>query len=236
MGVLNKFTKVPEHKPYEFNFNRAFVLVIGTIAAICMAALLFSCSIEKKIAKTYKNAEVYNPLTKEDSLHLLRASKKVIKAQPPKTIPGKTIKVPYPVKTIVTIPDTIGLQSLKDSFQSELEAQGISLTDQLNKNYDKAYKDGFKNGYTTRNKEIAKDSFNLKLPDTTNLPDEGTEADLSDCQISLAIAKENIIKVTAERDIYNKQANKFWLWLLIGLIVGGGVVKIYSVLKSKLPA
>lgn len=134
------------------------------------------------------------------------------------------------IKLLHTLPY---LQRIADSLTDVV----LSQTESYNNNIDEVIRDcnkavriALKTGY-----KQALDSFStIQLPpDTIHNCDE-LELDLSDFQQRLRIAQGEVIKVTAERDIYKKQANRWWLYLLIGLAVGATVVKLTGLFKPKI--
>lgn len=200
------------------------------IIILCLA-ILHSCSIEKKIAKTYRNAEIYNPLTRQDSLHLLRASKKVIKEKEPKIIPAKTIRVNVPVKTYLI--DSIRLSEIEDSIGIAASEDRNRLVDDCIKSVTEALKTGIKEGYNQRNRELAKDGINVPIPADTVPPDLELIAELKDCQLSLRITEDSSLFY---RTLYldKKKQSKDRLWLIILLSVCLGASVFFNIKKAGL--
>ena len=184
---------------------------------------LYSCSIEKKVARTYRDAEIYNPLSREDSLHLLRASKKVIKEKPPKIIQGKTIRVPVPIKTYIL--DSLRLTEIEDSLGIAAAEDRNNLVDDCNKSVidarNKALQAGIKEGYNQRNKELAKDGINVPIPADTIPPDFELLAELKDCQLSLRIIQDSALFYRTLYVEKKKQAkNRLWLIIALSILLG----------------
>lgn len=234
MGLLNKkYYTVPDNKRYDFNINKAIAWVLFVIVVLGIAKALSSCSLEKKIAKTYRNAEAYNPLTKTDSLHLLRASKKVIKASaPPKVTPPKTITVKVPVKTYIL--DTSRLKFIEDSLGIASSENINGIVDDCIKSVNTAksegIKIGIKEGYNQRNKELQKDGVNVQLPSDTIPPDLETIAELADCQFTSRMYQDSTLYY---RTLYNdkKKQAKERFWLILALI-GSLAVSVFFNVKQ----
>lgn len=231
MGILNKYTQIPDHKPYHFNLEKAVMIIGSIIAGIFIVFLFFSCNPYKKILTR-------SPKTTSDTAAILKIAKGVVRDKPAKLIPGKTIIKKVPVGKIIKVLDSALISKLSDSLINA----SINQADNYNNNIDavindcnKAVKKALQKGYSQALDSISTLTYTEHTPDTISVADNETLIDLTACQVSLRTSNAALIKVTAERDIYKKQANKFWLWLIIGLVVGGGVVKIISVLKPKIP-
>jgi len=237
MGVLNKkkssWHTVPDNVDYSKKATRDFLLFACVAALLSIILLLATgCSTSRKVRKAYEKAAAYSPITAKDSSNAFVIGKKVIKNTPPKIIPGKTIIKKIPVDRIKKVLDTALIERIADSLTDVV----LSQTENYNNNIDEVIRDcnkavriALKQGY-----KQALDSFSTILlpPDTIFNCDE-LELDLSDFQQRLRIAQGEVIKVTAERDIYKKQANRWWLYLLIGLAVGATVVKLTGLFKPK---
>jgi ABC-type amino acid transport system permease subunit len=224
MGVLNKkIWQVPEREPYTFNINKAIAWVLFIITVCGLIIALSSCSIEKKVAKTYRNAEIYNPLTREDSLHLIRASKKVIKPLAPKVLPAKTITVKVPVKTYVL--DSVRLMEIEDSLGIYVAENINNIVDDCIKSVNQAKKEalllGIKEGYNQRNKELKKDSLQITIPPEVQTPDLELIAELNDCRLSFRIKEDSCLVYRTLMIDKKKQAkDRLWLILLLSILLG----------------
>jgi len=242
MGLLIKYIKpVPLNQSYRKRAFKDFLLFIGLLAAIgALSALLFGCSLEKKIAKTYRNAEAYNPLTKVDSLHLIRAAKKVIKSSDKPKV--EKIRVPYPVIKLKTVLDTNAIQQITDSLQIANADQLNTIVDGCLKDateaYQKGLKEGIKAGYAKKAKEIPQDSIDVTLPNEPTQAEEEMSLDLHDCQISLSIQRDSTLIYRTEMLIHKKQSkDRFWLILVLSaLLVGSVWLHIKKLVKTNVSA
>lgn len=235
MGVVNKkWYTVPDKDPYRFDIDKAIIKVLCFIAGVSLLFLMFGCSFKHKVAKTYEKAAGYSPITAKDSLNAIKIGKKVIKEKPPKLIPGKTIKVP--VKSIVKVTDTNHIKHLSDSFENAMgkDANDIAqgCLDDVQSTQSKYYKKGFNDGYKKGLSEFPSDSIDITTPDIT-IPDE-VDTELTECQLNLRETQRQVIALTAEKEIYRKQSNKWWLWLLGGLLGGAILGKFIKLSPTKL--
>lgn len=231
MGVLNKkyswFT-VPDNEPYHFDFDKAIIRVLIGIVLLGMIVAIASCSMNKKIAKAYEFAANTNPVTAKDSLNGIKIGKKLLPKEKPKIIPGKTIRVPYPVNKIKKVIDTIELERLTDSIFIAHSEEINNTVDECIANEKAALQRGIKEGYKKRNNELSKDSFETKTPDTVFIPDNEASLDLSDCEIKLRQAQASLIASEAVKNTY-----KWLFWLLLGGVIVGGVFGIKKLLTPK---
>lgn len=236
MGVLNKkYWQVPDGEPYK-DYTTLFIAGVASLIGIVVVILLSGCSIERKVAKTYRNAEIYNPISKEDSLHLLRASKKVIPIVKPKVIPPKTVRVNVPVKTYVL--DEERYNQILDSLGIEAAENINELVDDCIKSVNDAKKEGIriglKEGYQQRNNELKRDSFKINIPAEPIPPDLETIAELKDCQLSLSIYRDSALVYRSQLEIKNKEA-KTRLWIIILLAVSLSGTWLWKLFKKVNP-
>ena len=240
MGVLNKkkssWHTVPDNVDYSKQITKDFLLF--TCVAVLLSIILLlatGCSTSRKVRKSYEKAAAYSPITTKDSANAFIIGRKVIRAVPPKIVPGKTVIKRVPVDRIKKVLDTSLIAHIADSLTDVV----LSQTDNYNSNIDglirdcnKAVRIALKQGY-----KQALDSFStIQLPDDTIPNCEETEMELSDFQQRLRIAQGEGIKVTAERDIYRKRARNL-MWLVIALGIVGGISIFFNVkngFKSKI--
>lgn len=220
MGVLNKYLKpVPYKDNYRKRAKVDLLLFIGLFIAIFIIILLLTgCSTSTKVRKVYKKAAAYSPITTEDSLNAIAIGRKVIKFQPPKIIPGKTIIKKIPIDKLVL--DTALISKIADSLLQVTLSQADTYNsniDELIRDCDKAVRKGIKEGYKQALDSVGK----IKLPDEIIPPDTEMQSDLADCQLNLSLAQASTISLTAERNVY-KQQSKERLWILI--VLGAGML------------
>ena len=212
---------------------------------LCLAVIVFvlatfttftSCNPTKR---AYKKIEKLEPKSKADTTRLLKRAMTVIKPTQPKTLPGKTIRVPYPVNKIVAVLDSNRLKAITDSLYLA-NGQILDCTRQI----EEACKVCRQQAYY----ELRNITYETKEPDTVLIPDPATLAGLQlvnmqlvDSSIALRHHRTTIAKYEAERDSLGWAAKrtfalfigKFW-WLIlfaIGLPVGFKYLK----LRSKFP-
>ena len=210
---------------------------------LCLAVIVFvlatftGCNPTKR---AYKGIEKHEPKSKADTTRLLKRAMTVIPKTQPKTLPGKTIRVPYPVDKIKTVLDSNRLKAIVDSLQ---DATGTVITD-CSKAIEEACKVCRQQAYY----ELRNETYETKEPDTIVVPDPATLADLQltnmrlvDSSIALRSNRATIAAYEAERDSLGWAAKrtvalfigKFWwlILLLIGLPLGFKYLK----LRSKFP-
>lgn len=236
MGVLNKkyswFT-VPDNVDYKKRAKSDLWIIVGVLAALGCIFTLASCSTARKVRKSYEKAAAYSPITTKDSANAFIIGRKVIKSSPPKIIPGKTIIKKVPVDRIKKVLDTALIAHIADSLTDAVLSQTENYNDNIDeviRDCNKAVRIALKQGY----KQALDSFYTIQLPDDTIPNCEETEMELSDFQQRLRIAQSEVIKVTAESDIYKKRSNKWWIYLLIGFAVGFGGAKLSSLFKSKI--
>lgn len=220
MGVLNKYlSPVPQKVNYRKRAKTDLLLFVGLfIAAFIIVLLLTGCSMERKIARAYNYAANTNPIKTQDSLNAIKIGRKVIKEQPPKIIPGKTIIKKIPIDKLVL--DTALISKIADSLLQVTLSQADTYNsniDELIRDCDKAVRKGIKEGYKQALDSVGK----IKLPDEIIPPDTEMQSDLAQCQLSRREAESATIKSNAERDIYKKQSTER-LWILI--VLGAGML------------
>lgn len=234
MGVLNKhFNTVPDNEDYNKRAKSDLLLLAAIVILFgIIVAMLSSCSYERKVATTYRDAERYSPITKQDSLNLIKASKKIRPEKP--IVKKETIRVPYPVKTVVKVLDNTSAQRIADSL-------GIAHAEELNgivddcmssakQSFQKGLAQGIKSGYEKRNKELSTDSIDITPPIDT-AAQEAIDLELSDLRLSLSIQKDSTLIYLTQRNIYKKQS-KERLWILIVLGIGMGLAIFFRIKKN----
>jgi len=202
--ICKKPFLIPENKPYPWKKHLVWYALLLLLSI--WAALLFSgCS------NAYKKIEKTPPLTEKDSARLSARFLSTYPTKPAKVLPGKTI-----VKTVTKI-DSSKVKSLQDRINKLID-DNVFQNQLLNQvpDYD---------SLTIIEKERV-DTLYQDKPETI-------------AAINVAINQKNeaqreLIKTTAERDIYHNQANRWWLWLVIGLFFGGVSVKVIgAIIKMK---
>lgn len=239
MGIIKKseswFT-VPDNEPYHFNFTKAIIIVLTVISIIGIAFCLASCSTARKVRKSYEKAAAYSPITTKDSANAFIIGRKVIRAVPPKIVPGKTIIKKVPIDRIKKVLDTALIAHIADSLTDVVLGQTENYNDNIDgliRDCNKAVRIALKQGY-----KQALDSFaTIQLPDDTIPNCEETEMELSDFQQRFRVAQNELTKTATERDIYKGQAKKrFWyLMLLIALLGASIFFNVKGIFKNKLP-
>jgi hypothetical protein len=212
--ICKKTYIIPHDKPLPWRKHLIW-FAVGLFLFIWVV-LLTSCSMERKIANAYEYAANTNPVKTKDSLNAIKIGNKVIKPQPPKIIPGKTIIKKIPIDKLVL--DTALISKIADSLLQVTLSQADTYNsniDELIRDCDKAVRKGIKEGY----KKALDSVGNIQLPPDTLPPDLEMQADLADCQIRQREAQAATLKAVTERDIYHKQA-KERLWISIGLLLG----------------
>ena len=227
MGVLNKkksWHTVPDNVDYGKKATRDFLLFACVAALLSIILLLATgCSTARKVRKSYEKAAVYSPITTKDSANAFIIGRKVIRAVPPKIVPGKTVIKRVPVDRIKKVLDTSLIAHIADSLTDVVLGQTDNYNDNIDgliRDCNKAVRIALKQGY-----KQALDSFStIQLPDDTIPNCEETEMELSDFQQRLRVAQAEVIKKTTESDIYRKRA-KTLMWLVIAL----GIVAVLSI-------
>jgi len=238
MGVLNKkkssWHTVPDNVDYSKKATRDFLLFACVAALLSIILLLATgCSTSRKVRKAYEKAAAYSPITSQDTANAFKISRMVVKNKPPKVIQGKTVIQKVPVEKIKKVLDTALIARIADSLTDVVLGQTDNYNDNIDgliKDCNKAVRIALKQGY-----KQALDSFaTIQLPPDTIFNCDELELDLSDFQQRLRIAQGEVIKVTAERDIYRKRAtNLMWLVIALGIVAG---LSIFFNVKKLIPS
>ena len=208
---------------------------------ICLAAIIFvlatftACNPTKR---AYKKIEKLEPKSKADTTRLLKRAMTVIPKTQTKTLPGKIIRVPYPVDKIKTVLDSNRLKAIVDSLQ---DATGSVITD-----CSKAIEDACKVCRQQAYYELRNITYETKEPDTVLMPDPATQADLQltnmrliDTSISLRACRAEIASNERKMDSIGWTAKRtlsllwgqWWWWVLLAGLGAGSYIK----LRKKIP-
>ena len=198
---------VPDNKDYEKRAKTDFWLLIGAAAVIGIFILyLTSCS------TPYKGIEKKPPLNNKDSSRLAARFKSTFPSPQPKTVPGKTV-----IKTVTKI-DSSKVKSLQDKIDALID-ENLFSKELLNAVPD------FDSLKASIRKEIMKDCHPKETTvyqdrvDTIFQDSPQTIAEINLTRLEKDKLREDLIKTTAEKEIYKKQA-KERLWIIIPLIAG----------------
>lgn len=213
-------------KPYsQPNIERA-ILVIILLYSICVVFLLSSCSIAKKTEKAYTGVASYSPLTSKDSTNFYKRAKDLIKPPKPSVVPSRTIKVPYPVTVLKKVLDTSIERMIIDSLEAAYkEYEKYNVED-----CDMRVKKALDAGYARGQYECFINGRDSLTPEIQYVLDSSTIALLDDTNVKLRQSQAEVIKVSAQDEIYKAEA-KNRLWLII-LLSSGLLLSIYLHLKK----
>ncbi len=195
------------------------LIVIGIILS------LSSCkTIEKKTKSAYQGVASYDPLTSTDSSNFYKRAKTMIKPMTPKLIPGKTIRVPYPVDKLIKILDTTTQKKLIDSLTEAFKAYEKYNEEDCTRQVNEALKTGYKQAQY----EDYINGKEVTTPDSLFFPDPSTVALLDEANLRLRTSEAEKIKALAERDVYKGQS-KTKNWWIIALAVLFGVTAFFKI-------
>lgn len=194
----------------EPDLGKIILFIILSVIGGAIILSQFGCSPLKKNSKAYERAALGNPVTPKDSSNAFVIAKKVVKVQPPKVIPGKTIKVP--VTKIVK--DEKALQKVRDSLNALYKEQASVSREELKDRVDEAFDAGYNHGVYVA-------EFNC--PDSVPCPpvlcpvDTALQLSHSQLQNDYGLLKTQLTQVSTQRDIFKGEANfRFWMLLLLG--------------------
>lgn len=206
-----------------------------TLFFLPFVMLVVSCSFTRKVENAYELAANTNPITSKDTLNAIKIAKKFTpKEKLPKVLPGKTVRVPYPVFKNKLVLDSGLIERITDSLLM-ISAEDINQTvDECIANERKAKREGIsqgiKEGYEKRNKELERDSAEIKLPDIPIPTDDECDLERKELEIKIRESNAKLIAAEAKKDTY-----KWLFFILLGMIVMGGVFGIKKLLTPKMP-
>lgn len=207
-----------------------WLLVIGMLAvAGCAVLLLTSCN---ATTHAYKAIEKHEPKKPEDSARLLKRAAPLLHTPAPKVIPGKVIRVPYPVTKLKKVLDTSLLNKLADSISKRYQSDGVQITKDCEKSIKteiaKYYRYGVQEGYEQAIDSLSKQTYDSITPTTILLPNDSLAAVLGSTRIDLNKANGEVIKQTAKKDTY-----RGLFWVLLALLIVSGALNVKQLLSTK---
>jgi len=214
----------PEHHEIDW------LLVFGSlIAAGFIVWLLSSCN---PTTHAYKAIEKHEPKKPEDSARLLKRAAPLLHTPAPKIIPGKVIRVPYPVNKIKKVLDTSLLNKLADSISKRYQNDGVQITKDCEKSIKieiaKYYRYGVQEGYEQALDSLSKQTYDSITPTTILLPNDSLAAVLGSTRFDLNKAHEQYISEKASKETY-----RGLFWVLLAALIVSGALNIKQLLSTK---
>ena len=224
--IKKRIVGIEENNHHDINW----LLVIASLVAMAGIVFLFtSCN---ATTHAYKAIEKHEPKKPEDSARLLKRAAPLLHTPAPKIIPGKVIRVPYPVNKIKKVLDTSLLNKLADSISKRYQNDGVQITKDCEKSIKieiaKYYRYGVQEGYEQALDSLSKQTYDSITPTTILLPNDSLAAVLGSTRIDLNKAHEQYISEKASKETY-----RGLFWVLLAALIVSGALNIKQLLSTK---
>jgi hypothetical protein len=215
--------KLKNYKDYTTYFIIGYVIVLGILLTIGLS----SCN---TTTRAYKAIERHEPKKSEDTARLLKRAAPLLKTPAPKIVPGKTIRIPYPVTKFRL--DSSLLNKMADSISKRYQSDGVQITkdceNSIKVEIAKYYRYGVQEGYDQAIDSLSKQTYDSTTPTTIYIPNDSLAAVLITTRIDLNKANGEVIKQTAKKDTY-----RGLFWVLLALLIVSGALNVKQLLSTK---